>query len=103
MNPGFKEIKKIKDEIFFIFMGNKALIERIGTYALKLQDNKVFFLKDCLYIPSIKSNLLSVYCLAKFGFSFFFRNEKFVMYRVLVYALGANCMILDHYQRNGNL
>ena len=53
-------------------MGNddKALIEGIGTYALKLQENKVFFLEDCLYVPSIRRNLLSISCLEKLGFSF---------------------------------
>ena len=41
----FKEIKKIEDGKSFVFMGNddRALIEGVGTYALKLQENKVFF------------------------------------------------------------
>ena len=35
--------KKIEDGKSFIFMGNddKALIERVGTYTLELQDNKI--------------------------------------------------------------
>ena len=83
MNPRFKEIRKIEDGKHFIFMGNddKALIEGIGNYVLKLQDNKVFFLKDYLYIPSIRRNLLSISCLEKLSFSFFFGNRKFIMYK----------------------
>lgn len=48
---GFKEIRKIEDGRSFIYIGNndKAPVEGVGTYQLKLEDNKVFKLEDCLF------------------------------------------------------
>lgn len=81
---GFKEIRKIKDGKSYIYMGNdnKALIGGVGTYQLKLTNKKTFDPKECLYAPGMRRNLLSVECLKKLCFLFYFGNEKFVMNKV---------------------
>lgn len=62
----FKEIRKIEDGSSFIYMRNndKTLVG-VGTNQLKLPNKKTFDLKECLYAPSTRRNLLSIFCLEK--------------------------------------
>lgn len=62
--------------------GDKAHIEGARTYLLPLPNNCTFEHFDCLYVPTMRRNLLSVVPLEKLGFSlFFFGNGKFVIYK----------------------
>lgn len=61
--------------------GDRAQVDGVETYHLKLHNNKCFDLKDCLYAPSMRRNLLFVSYLEKLGFMFYFGSEKLVMYQ----------------------
>lgn len=67
-------IRKSEDTKSFIYMGNgdKAHIEGARTYLLPLPNNCTFEHFDCLYVPTMRRNLLSVVPLEKLGFSYFF-------------------------------
>lgn len=79
---GFVNLRRIDNEDSFVLMGNeaKAKIKGQGDYKLCLKGSKTFILQNCLYVPSLRKNLLSVSCLDSLGFTFFFGNNKFKMF-----------------------
>jgi hypothetical protein len=48
--------------------GVEAAVEAIGDLPIKLKDGLTLQLHDVLYVPSLSRNLISVSCLADYGF-----------------------------------
>ncbi|KAL5760753.1 hypothetical protein ACOSP7_019243 [Xanthoceras sorbifolium] len=75
-----------KDE-FNLRLGNGALVsaDTMGDIKISLDSSRFFDLTDVYYIPHFKRNLISVFCLNKFGYSVTFnkgfiisKNNKFI-------------------------
>ena len=53
----------------------------VGVVTLYFEGGKMLVLSDCLYVPSVRRNLVSVFCLSCNGFlSLFNKNFVFVKY-----------------------
>ena len=60
--------------------GARALFEDIGVVSLNLPSIHVLLLKDVVYVPSMRRNLILVSILDKCGYTFEFDNGKLVVY-----------------------
>ena len=56
--------------------GAKVAALAVGTYYLSLPSGLVLELNDCLYVPAICRNIISVSCLDKKGFSFNIKDNS---------------------------
>ena len=74
-------------------MGNatKVAAVAVGDYYLNFSRDRYLLLKDCLYVPSIRRNLISVSSLVKDGYSVLFNdyviinlNKRFICSGTLV-------------------
>ena len=61
-----------------IYMGNSAsaTVEGQGNVLLKMTSGKILTLKDVLYVPEIRKNLVSRSLLSKHGFRIVFESNK---------------------------
>ena len=50
----------------------------IGRVSLSFGYNKTLILDDCLYVPDIKRNLISVACLISHGYNVSFHSDVFI-------------------------
>lgn len=59
-------------------MGNgaRATIEEVGVVSLYLPSGHIFLLKDVIYVPLMRRNLISISALDKSGYSFDIGNKK---------------------------
>lgn len=57
--------------------GDKVSVETIEVYRLKLESSFYLDLGETFYVPLFRQNLISIFCLDKFGYSFSFGNKKF--------------------------
>jgi len=75
-------MRKPSDVESKIIMGDgaRALLEDIGVVSLNLPSGHVLLLKDVVYVPSMRRNLISVSILDKCGYTFEFGNSKLVVY-----------------------
>lgn len=64
-----------------LFMGNSAtaVIKGSGRVVLKMTSGKELTLKDVLFVPEIRKNLVSGWLLNKHGFRLAFESDKFVL------------------------
>ena len=71
-----------------LFMGNAATsaIEGKGTIVLKMTSEKELTLKDVLFVPEIRKNLVSGSLLSKHGFRLVFESDKVVITKCGVYV-----------------
>jgi len=60
--------------------GARAPVEDIRVVSLNLPSGHVLLLKDVVYVPSMRRNLISVSILDKCGYTFEFGNGKLVVY-----------------------
>ena len=56
---------------------SKVAAVAVGVVSLHFSGDKILVLDDCLYVPNVRRNLISVSCLSYNGFSAIF-NKKFV-------------------------
>ena len=61
----------------------------VGVVALYFGGDKKLVLSDCLYVPSVRKNLVSVYCLSCNGYASLF-NKDFVLsnMEMILYVVG---------------
>ena len=61
-------------------MGNatKEAVVVVGDYYLNFGTNRYLLLKDCLYVPSIRRNLISVSSMVKDGYSVLFNDSVII-------------------------
>ena len=53
----------------------------VGVVTLHFEGDKKVVLSDCLYVPSVRRNLVSVFCLSCNGYSSFFNKYSiFIKY-----------------------
>ena len=79
---GFTSLRKPSDVESKIIMGDgvRAPVEDIGVVSLNLPSGHVLLLKDVVYVPSMRRNLISVSILDKCGYAFEFGNGKLDVY-----------------------
>jgi len=79
---GFTSLRKPSNVESKIIMGDgvRALVEDIGVASLNLPSGHVLLLKDIVYVPSMRRNLISVSILDKCGYTFEFGNGKLIVY-----------------------
>ncbi|MBE2321140.1 DDE-type integrase/transposase/recombinase, partial [Solirubrobacter sp. CPCC 204708] len=73
---GFQETRQLSDGEIYLHMGNATRVAAVavGNIYLNFGRDRFLILKDCLYVPSIRRNLISVSCLVKDGYSIYFDN-----------------------------
>ncbi|KAJ9556794.1 LOW QUALITY PROTEIN: hypothetical protein OSB04_011408 [Centaurea solstitialis] len=76
----FHTFKEVNDDQK-LFMGNAATAEvkGIGEVVLKMTSWKELKLKDVLFVPELRKNLVSGWLLKKVGFKLVFESDKFVL------------------------
>ena len=85
--------RQLSDGEIYLHTGNatKVAVVAIGDYYLNFSRDRYLLLKDCLYVPSIRRNLISVSSLVKDGYSILFNdlviinlNKRFICSGTLV-------------------
>ena len=76
---GFQKTRRLADGEICLWMGDttKVAAVAVGVVSLHFSGGKILVLEECLYVPSIRRNLISVSCLSCNGFSALF-NKNFV-------------------------
>lgn len=72
--------KPHKDEVnLCVGNGNDVKVEWTGDVSLQLESSFVLILKNVVFVPSIRRNLISLSKLDEMGFSFTFNNRMFTL------------------------
>ena len=76
---GFQETKRLARGEIDLLMGDTSRVAAVavGVVTLHFEGDKILVLDDCLYVPNVRRNLVSVSCLSCNGYSSFF-NKNFV-------------------------
>ncbi|KAK3035629.1 hypothetical protein RJ639_033157 [Escallonia herrerae] len=79
---GFLFVKKLNkgDRNVLVRNGEKAQVETVGTLRLVLESGFNLDLVDTVYVPSMTRNLVSVFRLDAYGYSFKFENKCFSLF-----------------------
>ena len=72
-----KRSRRLKQGEVSLRVGNRAMIvaSAIGTFFFKMSSRHVISLNDCLFVPSAVRNIVSISCLCKDNYEFYFRNK----------------------------
>ena len=98
---GFQETRQLSDGEIYLHIGNatKMGAVAVGDYYLNFGRDRYLLLKDCLYVPYIRRNLISVSSLVKDGYSILFNdsviiklNKRFICSGTLI----DNLYIINH-------
>ncbi|VFQ79277.1 unnamed protein product [Cuscuta campestris] len=71
------ECRQLTEGEIQLKVGNGALVYAlaVGTYSLSLPRGLILRLNNCLFVPSMSRNIISVSCLDKAGFSFVVKDK----------------------------
>ena len=71
-----------------IYMGNSASakVEGKGTVQLKMTSGKILTLKDVLYVPEVRKNLMSAFLLNKHGFRIVIESDNVILTKLGVFV-----------------
>ncbi|MCQ7012838.1 DDE-type integrase/transposase/recombinase, partial [Clostridioides difficile] len=74
---GFQETRKLRDGEITVYMGNatKVAAVAVGDVCLFFPNNRRLVLKDCLFVPFFRKNLISVSKLVMNGYGIAFTNN----------------------------
>ena len=74
---GFQETRKLSDGEITISLrdATKVVVVAVGDVCLYFSRNKTMVLKNCLYVPTFRKNLISVSMLIKDGYSISFDDK----------------------------
>ena len=77
---GFQEIRRLVDGEICLLLGDtsRVVAKAVGEVSLHFGGHKVLVLKDFLYVPQIRRNLIFVSCLACNGYSALFMKIQFL-------------------------
>ena len=77
----FQETRAVREGAFSLRLGTSQIVSAIaiGSVALFFNNNRTLYLKDCLYVPDLKRNLVSVSCLDQQGYSINFDSSSFII------------------------
>ncbi|VFQ99249.1 unnamed protein product [Cuscuta campestris] len=89
---GLKQSRRLARGEIELRVGNGAPVAAlaIGTYSLVLPSGLMLELNDCLYVPAISRNIISVSCLGKSGFIISIKDRSLSVYRKNVFYANAN-------------
>ena len=79
---GFQKIRRLAEGEIYLWLGDmsKVATVAVGVVSLVFPNSKILVLDDCLYVPNVRRNLISISCLLCNEFSAIF-NKKFVSIR----------------------
>ena len=80
---GFQETRRLARGEIDLLMGDTSRVAAIavGVVTLHFEGDKFFVLDDCLYVPDVRRNLVSVSCLSCNGYSSSFnKNFDFIKF-----------------------
>ncbi|VFQ76393.1 unnamed protein product [Cuscuta campestris] len=91
-DEGLKQSRRLARGEIELRVGNGAPVAAlaIGTYSLVLPSGLMLELNDCLYVPAISRNIISVSCLDKSGFIISIKDKSLSVYRKNVLYANAN-------------
>ncbi|KAG8381639.1 hypothetical protein BUALT_Bualt06G0142500 [Buddleja alternifolia] len=76
MLQGFQLTRQLSDGDMYLLMGDSTSVPVVAIGLVSLYfENRVLLLKDCLYVPSIRRNLISVSCLIDDGLTVVFEQS----------------------------
>ena len=93
---GFQKIRRLAEGEIYLWMGDTSRVAAVavGDITLYFEGGKFLVLNDCLYVPSVRRNLISVSGLSCNEYSFIFnKNSIFVKYKNNVICCG---MLVDN-------
>ena len=75
----FQETRRLADGEIYLWLGDTSNVAAVivGVVSLHFVGGKFLVLEDCLYIPNVRRNLISVFYFLCNGFSAIF-NKNFV-------------------------
>jgi hypothetical protein len=90
MLQGFKETRRLNEGEVILKMGTSATVATtaIGTFCLELSSSRTLVLDECLYVPEVQRNLISVSRLGCYGYSFLFTTKLIVKFNNKFVASG---------------
>ena len=94
---GFHKIRRpVKGEIYLLMVDtSRVAAVAVGVVTLHFEGGNFFVLDDCLYVPRVRRNLVSVFCLSCNGYSSIFNtNSVFVKYNADIICRG---MLQDNF------
>ncbi|VFQ73142.1 unnamed protein product [Cuscuta campestris] len=77
------ECRQLTEGEIQLKVGNGALVYAlaVGTYSLSVPSGLILHLNNCLFVPSMSKNIISVSCLDKAGFSFVVKDKTLSVFR----------------------
>ena len=72
---GFQKTRRLVEEEMYLWLGDSLRLQ--WEWCLHFPRGKILVLEDCLYVPNVRRNLISVFCLACNGFWVIF-NKNFI-------------------------
>ena len=93
---GFQETKQLPEREIYLLMGDtsRVAVVAVGVVTLHFGGGKKLVLSDCLYVPGVRRNLVSVSYLSYNGYlSLFNKYSIFIKYRDDIICRG---MLLDN-------
>lgn len=91
---GFTSLRKPSkaESIVIVGDGARVVIEEIRVVSLDLPSKHTLLLKDVVYVPSMRRNLISLLALDSYGYTFIIGNGKFVMhFNSIIFGLAVLC------------
>ena len=90
MLQGFKSTRRLNEREVILKMGTGATVAAtaIGTFYLELSSTRTLVLDDCLYVPEVRRNLVSVSKLGCSGYSFLFTSKLVVKFNNKIVTSG---------------
>ena len=78
---GFQETQRLSDGEIYVYMGDatRVAVVAVGDVILHFVSNKTLILRNCLYVPTFRRNLISVSKLVKDNFYVCFNNGLSIM------------------------
>ena len=80
---GFLETRRLAKGEIYLLMGDtsRVVAVAVGVVTLHFEGGKKLILSDCLYVPSVRRNLVSISCLSFNGYlSLFNKDSIFIKY-----------------------
>ena len=91
---GFQEIRRLADGEIYLWLGDtfRVAAVAVGVVSLFFLGGKLLVLNDCLYVPNVRRNLISVFCLSCNEFSTIF-NKNFVLLNMMLMRFVLECWL----------
>ena len=83
-------------------VGNEAMVVALAveTFFLKMSSRDVISLNDCLFVPSAARNIVSISCLCKENYKFYFKNKIYHENKYVVHGTLDNDLYVLNIKEN---